>query len=616
MIDERTTVRLRTRRLAERMGQVGLTAHRLHLLADGPTKRTINRWLSRGAGSPDGVIPARADHVEAVADVLGVVSDELIDGSTASVEDERFMRLAAALGPRVYPDLMADLGVRADIDALDAGRRLERLSARGAKVREYRFRRWAYCLDILQDGTELPAGCATRGLQWCEAHGLTADLAPELHCMMRLRTVEVRAAVQAGVAWMRRASAQGVFAEVAWVGERLLAALDSEPSPLAAERTEVIALLGRALRLLGRPQQALAVATEAALSTWLLADPLLTARIDLEIARSNYVLGQVYAGCRSIEQAIRRLELLDLEQAGEVLVEALQEHAYLSERLGDFAGASRSLERQRDLARHLDESPPPRHLRLLGLSALDRGAVSEALGHFLEALDIADACGDEREGGLGALNVALGLALSGRAREAEAYFERAAAFVSSGEVGPYAVGLVHMNFGEFALEQGRLPEARRLLRIAHEQLRLAGHFPGLRARCGGLMAEVEVAQGDSAAARERARGAYQDALSADNPLWIAFALVAYALAHRDLPDRAAQWADAPMEALSRLPDDLHCLDRVAIARRAAQVLLGGPRDDEARVRLAALLNQSRRLGLETERARIELLLAGGGGASR
>ncbi|MGM0576505.1 MAG: hypothetical protein ACQEXJ_12320 [Myxococcota bacterium] len=610
--DDGRKVRLKTRRLAQLMGERGWTAHRLHLMAGEPSKRTINRWLQRGQRTSDGIVPTEWRYVVAVADAMGVPAHELVDVAPAGEHHgaERFLRLAAGLGPRVYPDLMRTLGFPATLEEVNAlGTYLEPV---GGDPEEWRFARWAHVEDILRDDTYLPKAFARKALAWAERQRLGVTDAPALHCLCAIALDDVEGAWEAGFEWMKAARRRGVLAETAWIGDRLRAIEGADERISIDVRAEVLFLLARALSLGGGAYRALDLLSDFSLSLPLRRRPVLRGRLHVELARVRSACGQVRAALEAAREAVESLSGLEEDsRVAQYLFEALMERTYLCERLGDFDDMADVMAAMGRLIRRPHGEPIARFYRLLGIGALVHGDVRAALEHFLTCLDVALAEGDMREAGVARLHIAIGFALTGDAERAQAYFEQAVAHVASGEAGPLLVATVHQNFGEFCLEQGRTAAARRHLRIALGQYAEAGEFASLEAVCHTLLAEVAVSEGDLTEARRLARLAHKQALVAENPLHEAQALSAYALAHLDDPVSAEEWGRAAMEILARIPDGFLVLDRVVVERRCAEARYRASGDPDARDELERLVGRADEMGLRVEVRRIARLLSHG-----
>ena len=76
-----------------------------------PSLSANYRWMRAGRVAPDAIVEANEEHVRRVADGLEVAFEELVDEPVlVDAASERTFRLAAALGPVVYPALLTTLG--------------------------------------------------------------------------------------------------------------------------------------------------------------------------------------------------------------------------------------------------------------------------------------------------------------------------------------------------------------------------------------------------------------------------------------------------------------------------------------------------------------------------
>jgi tetratricopeptide (TPR) repeat protein len=543
-------VRLRADHLAALMTQGGWTAQRLHLVAGEPSKRSINRWLKQGEGAADQLVVTEWRYVASIADALGVSPIELVDTAhrAAGAEVDRWLRLAAALGPRVYPELLARFGFYvSDISALGGGAFLAPLDE--ASVPSYRFVRWTHCEEILRDDTCLPRSMAAQALIWAAERGLSVTEAPEIYCQAHLRLGNADDAWHAGLAWVQSANRRNVQVEALWVGERLLAS--PPPTSEAGQASRLRALLAhsRVLRLVGRPERGLDVITDLSIMAAGGMEPLLRAGILIELARNRSAVGQPPSvALLPIDEA---LELLGACEPSQEVVDAIVD-AYVAryralQMHGDTDGAIRSHEALDEYARAEPRVRMPRYFRTCAGVAFELGDMESALRGYRNALDVAVAEGNLREILHGQLNVAIAHALLGHTDVALRYFEQTVSTVAAGENGPPDVASVHLNFGEFAWEQGSYGAAKRHLQVAVRQCELAGNYALLSSRSAMLLADTLSAQGDTAEARRWARQAYKYALQCQSPPDEAAALIA--MAHANPTDvKAAEGCASAAEA--------------------------------------------------------------------
>lgn len=612
-------VRLRTLVLAQLLRERGWSAQQLHMMAGQPSKRAINRWLQRGKGAPGGLVISQFAYVDGIATALGVPVFALIDGGARDADAEgherdHYLLVAAARGPRVYPDLMDDLGVAetgASLDPSDG----TLVPTEDDDPRTLRFARWSYCEDLLGEGAWIPNAFARRATAWASRVGLDVKEAPELHCLCALALEDSDGALVAGLEWMRQATRRGVLAEAIWVGDRVLrdVVADDDEVPGFDAFVEMSLLQARALRLSGSTQRALELLTELALSRARVRSRVLEARVMIELARVRDFCGLRRAALEASQEAVARLRGSDDDDAREHLVQALMDTVYFADGLEDAGTAREAIEALGSAMRRPSSGTIARYYRLMGISALDRGSVRVALDQFLHAVDVAEADGDQREAGVGRLNIALAYALVGEARRARGYFEKSVAYVASGGPGPLAAAIVHQNFGEYLLEQGELVAAARHLEIAIGQYEEAGRYPSYTARCRALLAEVHIGRGDLALARRVAKKAYQSSLVAESALDEALALSVFARAHVDTPETAVSWVRVAEDRLATLEADTMVIPRFGVERRCAETRFLAGASDSPRRDLERLARRAGALELGTERRRIEQLLAGDAG---
>lgn len=599
-------VGLRTRVLREHLDARGWLAADLSDMAGGtPSKRTINRWFDRARGVPDEIAKADRAAVEAIADGMGLPLAELIEPEAG--DPQRIMRVAAAFGSRVFPDLLALFGHPPALPGGGAGE-----GAAGAEhfvhlsdtpVPTWRFASWSYFESIHAADTELYAAAAGKALAWSEQVGLGPDLAPELHCVCWLAAGDPRAGTMA-LAWMQDAVKRDTQPEVVWVGERALPVV-SEPSL----RVEIGLLLARALRLQGKVKQAKGVLGELAIDA--ACDPRLDARTGLEQCRVLH-----HEGLERDALAASQRVLAVLEQAGirdRAYVEALFEQLHMADILGESALITDARERLRALTGHNGVPPDARIHRMLAASYFGAGHIRPALKHYSRAVDVGRAAGQAREMGLGGVNVALCHALLGEDDAALAYFEEATAFVEQVDTGPLGVGMVHMNFGRFCLERADFAAATKHLEPAAAHLQRSGHHPRWLAVALALLAEAQSGLGARVEALRLARRGYQLGFDSNRPESQAQALASWTLVA--VPDKAMvrRLATAAESYLARAPRGSLALVRVLTRRRILQALWMTGAGDSYRTELEELESRARSMDILSEANIIRRLLAGPGG---
>lgn len=605
-------VRLRTDRLAALMAEGGWSAQRLNSVAGEPSKRSINRWLQQGAGAADQLAVTEWRYVTSVAEALGVSPLELVDTAerAAGGEIDRWLRLSAALGPRVYPELLARLGFHGiSLDEQHADAFL--VPIEGCVTPAYRFVRWTHCEEILRDDTCLPPSFARNALLWAASRGLNIEDSPELYCQTNLCLGNAERAWEAGHAWIKDAARRNVQAEALWVGERLIAS----PAPCSPQgmntRIQVLLSHARSLRISGRAERAIEVLTDLSMLSAMGVEPLVRARIMIELAQSRTATGQAASVAVSLaDDALATLATCEPSQgAVDATVNAYLSRYHALQMQGDTAAAVRSHD---DLERYARSEPRVQMTRFFRLSAtvaFEIGDIHGALAAYQSGLDVASAEGNMREVLLGQINVAISHALLGHTDAARRYFEQSVAAVAPGDSGPFDVATVHLNFGEFAWEQGWYPAARRHLQIATHQSEAAGSFPLLRSRSAMLLADTLSALGELPEARRWARDAYKHALLCQSPADEAAALVALAHCHLREREVALGWANAAEARLTGLPAQCGYMVTARIRRRIAEAHY---RLDLGRLALSplrALLAEARAGSQQIEVAAIERLLA-------
>lgn len=610
--DDSKRVRLRTDRLAALMAEGGWSAHRLNLVAGEPSKRSINRWLKQGAGAADQLAVTEWRYVTSVAEALGVSPLELVDTAerAAGGEIERWLRLSAALGPRVYPELLAHLGFdRISLGDQHADAFL--IPIEGCVTPAYRFVRWTHCEEILRDDTCLPPRFAREALLWAAARGLSLDDSPELYTQANLSLGQAEHAWEAGHAWIRDAARRNVQAEALWVGERLIASpIPTSPQGMST-RIEVLLSHARSLRISGRAERAIEVLTDLSMLSAMGVEPIVRARLLIELAQSRTATGQAASVAVALaEDALATLAGCASSQAAvDATVEAYLARFHALQMQGNTEAAVRS---HADLDRYARGEPRVQMARFYRMSAavaFEVGDIPGALTAYQNGIDVASAEGNMREVLLGQINVAIAHALLGHTEPARRYFEQSVAAVASGDSGPFDVATVHLNFGEFAWEQGWYDAARRHLQIATHQCEVAGSFPLLRSRSAMLLADTLSALGESSEARRWARDAYKHALLCQSPADEAGALVALAHCHLREPEGALGWANAAEARLVGLPPQCGYMVTARIRRRIAEVRyrLGAGRNTVGA--LKALQAEARASGQQIEVTAIERLLA-------
>lgn len=604
--DDSRTVRLRTRRLAAEMERRGVTAARLAAIAGGPSRRTIYRWLSGGAAAADGLAPAEWAHVCTVARALRLQARDLVEVAPDAWDQdrERWVRLAAAFGPRVYPSLMRHLGFGMPLVRVNqAGDVIEPTPREVGEVTYHRFAQWSVCEAILRDQTLLPSAHARSGLEWAERMGLDLAAAPELMCLCALALGDEERSLEAALAWMRRALQGGSLLEARWVGARVLGTSDPSSSE---PRAEIALLLAFVCSVSGDPRAAIGVLSDLVFPGGGALRGALRGRAHLELARAYHRIGQMPA---ALAEADAAAGALGFDAQGEVRVywfEALLERTHLLQEMGRVEAADEALEEVDRVVRTTPDAAVSRFYRLLGIGALDRGDVREAREHFETAVDIAEGRGNAREAGMGQCNVAIACALVGDDEEAKMRFEQALALVSGGDLGPTAIAIVHRNIAEFELDLGHYEGCRRLARIAMAGYEKGGQY-ALVSRCRAMVAEALAREGSSVEALVEARAAHRDAVEAGSVLDQALALAVSALASQGT-GQADSLADAAERLLGSLPSVGQTIPRLAIARRCATARLRGPHRTRARQDLELLRNRAIALGVDLERRRIDAVL--------
>ena len=289
--DVSRTVRLKTRRLAEELERRGWSAARLHAVAGEPSRATIYRWLKDGARSADGLVPVEWPHVCSVAKALRIPPRDLVDVAPDAWDHDRekWVRLAASLGPRVYPSLMRSLGMGMPIARVNAaGNVLDAVPREDGEVAYHRFSQWSVCEAILRDQTLLLAVHARSALDWAGRMGLDVAGAPEVHCLCALALGNVDLSLEAALAWMRRALLAGSLIEARWVGTRLLRWAD----PAASEQhAELALLLSFVCNLCGDPSASIGVLSDLTFPGAGQIGEAVVGRAHLELARAYHKIG-------------------------------------------------------------------------------------------------------------------------------------------------------------------------------------------------------------------------------------------------------------------------------------------------------------------------------------
>ncbi|MEZ4265887.1 MAG: hypothetical protein R3F39_05875 [Myxococcota bacterium] len=550
--------------------------------------------------------------MSAVADALGVSPLELVDTAegAAGGEIDRWLRLSAALGPRVYPELLAHLGF-GGVSLADQHADAFLVHIEGSRIPALRFMRWTHCEEILRDDTCLPPRFARDALVWAATRGLSVEDAPELYCQSLLSLGEADGAWEAGLAWIRDAGRRNVQAEAIWVGERLVSS--PNPSSPAGVRARIQVLLShsRSLRIAGRPERGIEVLTDLSIMSATGMEPVIRARLMIESAQSRTATGQpASVALPFLDEALATLAACETTQATvDATVEAHIARYHALQMQGDSEAAVRSHDELAEYARSEPRVQMARFFRQSAGVAFELGDLQGALIGYQNGLDVASAEGDLREVLLGQINVAITHALLGHNDAARRYFEQTVATVAPGDSGPFEVATVHLNFGEFAWEQGWYSAARKHLLIAAQQSEAAGAFPLMRSRSAMLLADTMAALSELTEARRWAREAYKHALLCQSPADEAAALVSLAHCHMRDRDAALSWADAAEARLSGLPERCGYTVTARVRRRIAEVRyrLGGGRAVVGELR--RLLAEARAASQEIEVAAIERLLA-------
>lgn len=569
------------------------SALQLERVCGQPTKRTINRWKKQAAGQTDFCVTVAYQSVVSVAEALGVAPEELLDANSMGQGSElgRYLNLAAALGPVLYPSLMNGLGLSSPIGPLlDEGLFVP---MRSAPLEAYRVVRWALCERRLAAGAELNVEEAGRARDWAGQRGLTPDVAPALHCMCALWAGESRDALVSGLMWMRRVEGEGRFSEVAWVGRRLLEGPAARS--LMNERVEVALLCARAVRVIGDTRACIVVLTDVLFNYPAGLSPVLLARLHLGLAFARIHSGDVRGGLAAATVA---LDVLDPTDGNDVRFRAMLEQLSCHYLLGDGDAVDETLAAIRRLIRKVPNAPVHRFSRTMGIAALERGDMDSALQHFHETVDMARVCRDQRAAGIGIVHVGIASALAGDYGSARTAFEQAVALFSSGEGGPFGMALVQLNFAELELDQLELAAVARRLTVAEAQLAEAGGaYPALFHRVHYLRAVASMAADDFEAAGQHAQLALRRAVESGVAMDTAVAFAVCAAASRHHPETAEGFAVTAEHTLAGQSAATYLPARYEVGRLCAFARLSGPGALTAAISLKRLASETADCGL-------------------
>ena len=587
-------VRLDTRRLTAAMTDRSWTALQLHVAAGEPSKRTINRWLRAGARSRDGMATAQWGAVRAVAEALGVPASDLIDPASANPELEldRFFLAAAALGPQIHPGALARLGLAAQLESGEAAAHVTRTHT------GLRFARWALCESLLDGGACLPEHALAPLQTWLSTEGPSPSEAPEIHCLVALHVGDSRRAQEHGLHWMRQAAARGAVGEVRWVGRRLLAAC-SPLEPVTPTRCNIALLCARALRQSGKAQDAMGLLSELLLPMPAGPGTSDRARVHLELARLRYHCGDEARGLMEVHAAVACLDGLGPSPQIEPLrFEALLERLSLQQALSDPAGAAETLVMLHELTAQVPGAALSRFCRLQGISALDRGAVRDALDLFREAADVAAARDDRRDLELARLNMALCHALRGSIESARAYLSEVEEFLTGAEGDAFSMAITQLNFGELELDADRPEAALDRLEVALGDFERAGEYPALVSRVYQVRALALASLSRWERAHQEARTAFRHAVEAGSVVDRALALAVCAYTGPASPDPVTGLVDEARTLLAGLPPGSQVVARLDVDRISAAALIRAG-EVPAGVAIAARVQwEASRLGLD------------------
>ncbi len=594
------------------MARQGLTAHQLELAAypEGPTNRTINRWLRTGSRTSAGCVTVKARLVEAVAAALNVPVASLSADGVASLppQVERLLNLVAAMGPIARPVF---------VSAFLPSESLERsgiiaqwfLPVRTPdRLATYRFARWSRCEELLAGGAGLSTSQARRALDLAAEYQLTVAGAPELHFMCFERLGRITEALEAGARWLTSARARGALREARWIGDRLLKHRRSlREMPVELVR-QIVLDAAFAFRYTGRINEAMRVLATLALPGLNKNDPLFEARLELERARISLIRCHIQATLTHCDNAERLLHTQTGPRVISVRFAAMMQRVHVEQTLGLSEEAAGTLSR---VEAYADDLTDPALLcqlrRLQGIAALDRADMAAVLEHFHDAIDIARSINNYREVGMGHVHLGIGYALVGRTQVATQHFETAVSTLVGSESGALLVGLARLNFGELSLSQGRLAAARRHFTAALGELERAGQFPGMLARAHALLAEVELLDGDFEASMAEATVAYEHGFDGGAPVDRAHSMALMACAAEPGSESASEFADAARELTRNLPERGLVVARLDLERLLAMAT--------ARVEPAAgheafrdVLHRATAFGLHGFQGRVETMM--------
>lgn len=601
--EDRQTVRLDVAELRAQLDARGWTAAKLHERAHIPATRTIQRWLRNSDCSPAGSVETQWRFLQAVAGALEVSEESLVIGAAPEAVEPhvRHMRVAATMGPAVFPELLPETIKWASATGFEHLHETFR-EARVAGHRVLRFRHWLDCERLLRDAPTLTWKQAREAASWCRKNKVPQQAVPELFCRVGSALGDVEMALRCGRAWMGGALQRGSLGEAIWVGEWLVGLYSLEDGVV-----EVSLLLAHALSMTGRPRDGLALLTGLEHGAVASATALLDARVQVELALVRGNLGEFDKGLKSARLALTLLESVDDDDAHSVRLEALMRVGWLAFCVGDDEAAAHATDA---MAAAQDEAPDrltSYMMRLRGVDAFSRGDIPKAHELFMRALEMTVSAGQTREEAIARLHLGFSQALAQDERRARANFEQALSFARAGLQDPLLVGHIHLNLAEFEFQVGRLEQVEPHVRAALRNLERVGNHPGLQVRALIVLAETEFTRGDRALAQATAKTAYMHACDAMNPLEEANALSLSALVAEDR-DRARAFHAKGTSRLSNAPTHTLVPVRLAVSRRLAHAELAFDREAALR-RLQNLRRAVVRGGIWVEQARIDRILA-------
>jgi tetratricopeptide (TPR) repeat protein len=310
-------------------------------------------------------------------------------------------------------------------------------------------------------------------------------------------------------------------------------------------------------------------------------------------ARMHDHLVRVYGG---IADCVRRLSRGDRAGAAHALLEVAdtEQAAGRSDRAAAYAGAAHGL--ARDLR---DRRPASLALRRWGRALRAGGALEEALGRYVEALEISEALRDPRDAAEAAVGAGNVLEDQGRWPEAEARYRQALDLLDQAHEGPVAERWhALLNLHIVLRSQGRLSESAPFL---DEAARVAGELedPDARVFLENARGQLEMVLGGPGAAEEHFRTALAAATSPAARIVVGVNLAEALMAQGRRMDATEVARQAELEAVSsatlpRLPEVYRLLGRIASAddnpetfvlfERALELIRehGLPRVEEAR----------------------------------